>query len=51
MSEIIDEYFAEKKKAEAAGIKTNSTIGHGGWNWGKDSNGKDTGWKKPEEKI
>jgi hypothetical protein len=39
---IIEEYFEEKKKAEAAGIKTNSIIGHGGWDWGKD-----TGWKKP----
>lgn len=45
--EIVDEYFAEKKKAEALGIKTNDIIGHGGWNWGKDSAGNETGWKQP----
>lgn len=39
---IVEEYFTEKKKAEALGIKTNNIIGHGGWDWGPD-----TGWKQP----
>ena len=42
---VIVEYFAEKKKAEQKGIKTNNIIGHGGWNWGEG-----TGWKKPKDR-